>query len=346
MGKVEASQPALHSVLRALRDLVPVLALLVVVGIFTLLDRIYGQGHFFSLLNLFNIVCNNAFITIGALGMMLVIAAGGIDLSAGTMLGLACAVLATTLARWDQAANSSAVTFIAFGVLLLAVLAGGLSGAVNGAIISTFRVAPFIVTLGTMVIFLGIARILAGDTTVSPRHVPDWLGDAVAPFNFRLAYGWLPIIPLGIAIEIVLAIALAFMMRRTIFGRHIIAIGSNEAAARLSGIRVTWVRIAVYSLAGMCFGLAGSMLFPSVTNYTPSMGLGRELDLIAAVVIGGGSLKGGKAPVLGTVVGSLLIAVIRSGCTQIGVSQPWEYIIIGLIIIAAVLFDRAAGRGD
>jgi ribose/xylose/arabinose/galactoside ABC-type transport system permease subunit len=88
------------------------------------------------------------------------------------------------------------------------------------------------------------------------------------------------------------------------------------------------------------------MLFPSVTNYTPSMGLGRELDLIAAVVIGGGSLKGGKAPVLGTVVGSLLIAVIRSGCTQIGVSQPWEYIIIGLIIIAAVLFDRAAGRGD
>jgi ribose transport system permease protein len=344
MAKAAASQAGLHSALRVLRDLVPVLALLVVVGVFTLLDRIYGQGHFFSLLNLFNIVCNNAFITIGALGMMLVIAAGGIDLSAGTMLGLSCAVLATTLSHF--ATDAATATYVAGGVLLLAVLAGGLCGAVNGTVISTFRVAPFIVTLGTMVIFLGIARILAGDATVSPKHVPDWLGDAVAPYNFRLAYGWLPIIPLGIAIEIALAIALAFMMRRTIFGRHIIAIGSNEAAARLSGIRVTFVRIAVYSLAGMCFGLAGSMLFPSVTNYTPSMGLGRELDLIAAVVIGGGSLKGGKAPVLGTVVGSLLIAVIRSGCTQIGVSQPWEYIIIGLIIIAAVLFDRAAGRGD
>lgn len=344
MGKGATAQRGMPGVLRLLSDLVPVLALLVVVGVFTLLDRIYGQGHFFSLLNLFNIVCNNAFITIGALGMMLVIAAGGIDLSAGTMLGLACAVLATSLSRW--ATDAASATYVAAGVLLLAVLVGALCGAVNGTVISTFRVAPFIVTLGTMVIFLGIARILAGDATVSPKYVPDWLGDAVAPYNFRLAYGWLPIVPLGIAIEIVLAVALAFLMRRTIFGRHIIAIGSNEAAARLSGIRVTWVRIAVYSLAGACFGLAGSMLFPSVTNYTPSMGLGRELDLIAAVVIGGGSLKGGKAPVLGTVVGSLLIAVIRSGCTQIGVSQPWEYIIIGLIIIAAVLFDRAAGRRD
>jgi ribose/xylose/arabinose/galactoside ABC-type transport system permease subunit len=341
-----AESPSHNWLPRVLRELAPVIALLVVVGVFTLLDRVYGQGYFFSRLNLFNIVCNNAFITIGALGMMLVIAAGGIDLSAGTMLGLACAVLAAGLARWDAAPDATAVTSAAGGVLLLAVLVGGLCGAINGTIISTFRVAPFIVTLGTMVIFLGVGRILAGDATVSPNHVPDWLGDAVAPFNFRLAYGWLPIIPLGIAIELLLAAALAVMMRRTIFGRHIIAVGSNEAAARLSGIRVTWVRIAVYSLAGMCFGLAGSMLFPSVTNYTPSMGLGRELDLIAAVVIGGGSLKGGKAPVLGTVVGSLLIAVIRSGCTQIGVSQPWEYIIIGVIIIAAVLFDRAAGRGE
>src|SRR5262245_8907341 len=138
MGKGATAQRGMPGVLRLLRDLVPVLALLVVVGVFTLLDRIYGQGHFFSLLNLFNIVCNNAFITIGALGMMLVIAAGGIDLSAGTMLGLACAVLATTLSRWDQAADASDVTYVALGVLLLAVLAGGLCGAVNGTIISTF----------------------------------------------------------------------------------------------------------------------------------------------------------------------------------------------------------------
>lgn len=328
-----------------LREIVPLLALLVVVGVFTLFDRIYGQGHFFSLANLFNIVCDNAFVTMGALGMMLVIAAGGIDLSAGTMLGLSCSVLAVGLARVESA-DPTIVNLAAGGMVIAAVLVGACCGALNGSIISGFRVAPFIVTLGTMVIYLGVARILAGDVTVSPSNVPDWLGDAVAPSAFQLKFGWLPVMPLGIVLELFLAIALAVVMRRTIFGRHVIAIGSNEAAARLSGIRVAWVRIAVFALAGMFFGLGGVILFPSVTNYTPGMGLGRELDLIAAVVIGGGSLKGGRAPVLGTVVGSLLIAVIRSGCTQIDVPDAWQFIIIGSIIIAAVLFDRAAGRAE
>lgn len=331
--------------LGGLRDIVPLLALLIVVGVFTLFDRFYGQGQFFSLANLFNILCDNAFITVGSLGMMLVIAAGGIDLSAGTMLGLSCSVLAVGLSR-VQSTDATLVSLAAAGMVAAAVLAGGCCGGLNGSVISGFRVAPFIVTLGTMVIYLGVARILAGDVTVSPKLTPDWLSDAVAPYTFRLAYGWLPLMPLGIFLEIVLAVGLSVLMRRTVFGRHIIAIGSNEAAARLSGIRVTRVRIVVYMLAGMFFGLAGVTLFPSVTNYTPGMGLGRELDLIAAVVIGGGSLKGGRAPVLGTVVGSLLIAVIRSGCTQVNVPDPWQLIIIGLIIIAAVLFDRAAGRGE
>ncbi len=344
--------PATHLPLKRLvqwlRDLVPLLALGLVIGVFTLIDRATSQGQFFSLANACNIVCENAFITVGALGMMLIIAAGGIDLSAGTLLGLACAVVATRLMQWVHFDSASSVALAGIGIALLAVATGALCGAVNGTLISTFRAAPFIITLGTMVIFLGIARILSGDTTVSPNStsIPLWLDQFVKPSAFRWAYGWLPVIPLGIGLEIVLAGVLALVMQRTVFGRHIIALGSNENAARLSGIRVNRVRVAVYTLAGALFGLAGVYLFPLVSSYGTGAGTGRELDLIAAVVIGGGSLKGGRAPVLGTVAGSLLIAVIRSGCVQIEVPDPWQYIIVGLIIIAAVLFDRAAGRGE
>lgn len=334
--------------LRALTQIVPLLALLLVIAVFTLLDRVYSQGQFFSLANAFNIICENAFITVGALGMMLIIAAGGIDLSAGAMLGLACAVVAVGLKRLVPAGDSGIVSIGGMAILGGAVATGVLCGMLNGTLICAFRAAPFILTLGTMVIFMGAARVLSGDTTVSPDSlsIPVWLDQFSKASAFRLAYGWLPVIPLGVGIELVLAAVLTVVMKRTVFGRHVVALGSNELAARLSGIRITRLRVLVYTIAGALFGLSGVYLFTLVSSYGSGAGVGRELDLIAAVVIGGGSLRGGRAPVLGTVVGSLLIAVIRSGCVQIGVPDPWQYIIVGLIIICAVLMDRAAGRTE
>jgi ribose/xylose/arabinose/galactoside ABC-type transport system permease subunit len=229
-----------------------------------------------------------------------------------------------------------------------AVLTGAACGAANGSLISYFRLAPFIVTLGAMTIYLGLALILADEKTVTPpgKAIPDWLRYLVSQSRFTLWQGFLPVVPLGIALELALAGGLALVMRKTVFGRHVLAIGANETAARLCGIRVTSLRVMVYTLGGALFGLAGVYQFALVKNYTPNTGAGRELDIIAAVVIGGSSLKGGRASVIGTLVGSLLMAVIRSGCTQLSVPNPYQQIIIGLIIVAAVLFDRAAGRGE
>jgi ribose transport system permease protein len=330
-----------------LRDVMPVVALAVLVAAFALIGWWTGEGRFFSLRNAALVICNSSTVTVGALGMMLIIAIGGIDLSAGTMLGLCAAVMAVALraAAGEEGATS---TWMILAVIGLAVLAGGACGTVNGSLISGFRVAPFIITLGAMAVYSGLALIVSDQKTVSApsQAIPGWFRTFVATSGFSLWRGTIPVIPLGIAVELALAAALAVVLTRTVFGRHLLAIGANEVAARLCGIRVTGMRVAVYALGGLFFGLSGVYQFALVKSYTPNTGTGRELDIIAAVVIGGGSLKGGRASVLGTLVGSLLMQVIRSGCTQLSVPNPYQHIIIGTIIIAAVLFDRAAGREE
>jgi ribose/xylose/arabinose/galactoside ABC-type transport system permease subunit len=331
-----------------LRDVMPVAALAALIAIFAISGWWLERGRFFSLDNAALVISNSSTVTVGALGMMLIIAAGGIDLSAGAMLGLCSAVLAyglraTAIPSADAAPLLAPLLFVA-----AAVLSGAACGALNGTLVSRFRLAPFMVTLGAMTIYLGLALILADEKTVTPpvKSLPDWLRFFVAQSRFTLWNGFLPTMPLGIAIELALAGLLALVMHKTVFGRHVLAMGANETAARLCGIRVTALRIVVYTLGGALFGLAGVYQFALVKNYTPNTGAGRELDIIAAVVIGGGSLKGGRASVIGTLVGSLLMAVIRSGCTQLSVPNPYQQIIIGAIIIAAVLFDRAAGRAE
>jgi len=328
------------------RDVVPVAALGLLIALFAVAGWILDRGRFFTPENAALIVTNSSFVTVGALGMMLIIAVGGIDLSAGALLGLCTAVLAVGLRSYGASTGETIPLGPALAVVCLAIAAGAACGSLNGTLISAFRLAPFIVTLGAMAVFIGTALILSDEKTITPRGVPEWLKQFVAHGNFALWKGFLPVVPLGIVVELLLAAILAVMLRRTVFGRHLLAIGANEEAARLCGIRVTGVRIAVYTLGGALFGLAGVYQFALVKNYTSYTGVGRELDIIAAVVIGGGSLKGGRASVVGTLVGSLLMAVIRSGCTQLSIPNPYQQIIIGLIIIAAVLFDRAAGRGE
>ena len=285
---------------------------------------------------------NTSLVGVAALGMTLVIIAGGIDLSAAA--GMA---LAATITAWAFREGYAPPV-----CLLLGVGTGLLTGFVNGALISSLHVVPFIITLGTMTIFRGVGRVISNET---PIRTGLLLADPDAPGIpwERLTLGlmepypdpeWLLFSP-GVWLMFVLALLLAAVLHWTVFGRHVFALGSNEETARLCGINVTWTRIAVYTLAGLFIGVAGIYNFSTLSGEgDPNSLPGRELDVIAAVVIGGGSLNGGRGSVLGTLCGACLMEVIRHGCVVLGVPAPYQQIIIGLIVIVAVTVDQLRQR--
>lgn len=308
----------------------PFLALAIVIGFFGLADR-WANGEdarFLSLHNARTVCTQTAVVGVAALGMTVIIIAGGIDLSVGTAIALSATVLA-----WMITQGYSASTAVV-GCLLT----GCVTGALNGLLISALRVVPFIITLGTMTLFLGLAKMLAKDTTVRPRPelVPNWLSSLLTTSGSSLYLG----VPLGLVLALVLALILAMVLHFTVFGRHVYALGSNEATARLCGINVFANRVAVYTLAGLFAGIAGVYQFARLSVGEPTAGGGLELKVIAAVVIGGGSLSGGRGTVSGTLVGAIMINVINSGCTQLGLGNSLWDIMLGVTIIAAVTFDQ------
>ncbi|HVV99276.1 MAG TPA: ABC transporter permease [Planctomycetaceae bacterium] len=224
----------------------------------------------------------------------------------------------------------------------VAILVGGLAGFINGLLVSWLRVVPFIVTLGTMTVYLGVAKMISQETTVRPlpSQVPDWLSSVLSVRDEALVAG----IPSGVWFTLLLAGLLSLVLRYTVFGRYVYALGSNESTARLCGVNIEWNKIAVYTLAGLFVGVAGVFQFSRLTSGTPTAGSGWELKFIAAVVIGGGSLSGGRGTVLGTLTGAAMMLVISSGCTQLGWSNPVQDIILGVIIVAAVAIDQLRQR--
>ncbi len=226
--------------------------------------------------------------------------------------------------------------------VLLALLAGALVGAINGSLVSGLRVVPFIVTLGTMTLFLGIAKLIAEETTVRPEITqnPMWLKQLTSSSQDAMVGG----MPMAVWITLALAACLAAVLHLTVFGRHVFALGSNEATARLCGIQVARTKILVYALAGVFTGVAGIYQFSRLSSGSSTSGTGLELKIIAAVVIGGGSLSGGRGAVLGTLCGAAIMAVIESGCTQLGFNNPYQDIILGVIIVAAVTLDQFRQR--
>jgi ribose transport system permease protein len=320
----------------------PLLALLLIVALFAGLGQ-WKHGErsaFFTLRNLHAISVQASPVAVAALGMTVIIIAGGIDLSAGTALALSATVLAYALREGYSPALA----------ILAGVGAGCVTGFINGALISGLRVVPFIITLGTMMAYVGIAKILASETTVRPAldQIPAWLTNAglvtTRPKPLWLVQPVLPNFASGVWLAFALAAGLALVLRYTVFGRHVFAIGSNESTARLCGINVSWTKIAVYTLSGLFVGIAGIYQFARLSSGNPTSGIGMELRIIAAVVIGGGSLNGGRGSVLGTLAGAAMTETIRSGCTQMGWSNPIQDIIIGLIIVAAVAFDQLRQR--
>ena len=301
------------------------IGLVVVAAIFGLLvgRQFYAPGNLELMARQAAIVC------VAAIGMTVVIAAGGIDLSVGSIVALTTVVIALAL-KAGLGPGMAALAGIG---------AATVCGVVNGVLITQLNVVPFIVTLGTMLIVRGAAKGFAEERRIEAPFT--WLNDLL-----RSERG-AALLPAGIWGVLVAAVAIAALLRYTRFGRHVFAIGSNERMARLCGVAIPRTKILVYTLSGVLTGLAGLLQFSKLSVGDPTVGIGAELDVIAAVIIGGGSLAGGRGSVAGTFMGAAIMTIIQIGCSQKGLANWVQQIVTGVIIVAAVALDRvrsAKGR--
>lgn len=296
----------------------------------TLLFLVLTPDTFGHLLIVETMVLHTVVVAICAVGMTLIMVQGGIDLSIGSVVALSTVVIAKAL-QSGMAPWAAVVAGVAVGAAC---------GLLNGALVASLRITPFIVTLGTMSALRGVAKGLADEQKVdAPASGLDGLM-AVLPDG-----SWM-LMPAGVWIAVAVALLAAGLLHYTTVGRHIVAVGSNERTARLCGISVPRVTLLVYVLAGVLGGLAGLMQFSQLTVGDPTDSIGLELAVIAAVVIGGGSLAGGQGSIAGSLLGALLMTVIMTGCTHLGVPNWVQDIVTGVIIVVAVALDRLRYRGS
>ncbi len=285
-----------------------------------------ARPNFLTLANLVNVLRQISINGILAVGVTYVLLTGGVDLSLGSLVALT-GVIAARFAHPGE--------FAVFVPVCLGILAGACCGVVNGWIVTRGRVAPFIVTLGTMTSARGLALLASGGRPVS---------NLSAAFT-RIGGGDVAAVPIPILIFFGVALASHIFLRNIRAGRHLYAVGGNENAARASGLKVGRIKMMAYTLCGALAGLAGVVLASRITTGQPNAGIGYELDAIAAVVIGGTSLIGGVGGVGGTVLGALLIGVLNNGLDLLNVSSYYQQVIKGVIIVGAVWLDRS-NRGD
>ncbi len=293
--------------------ILPILILIVIVFSFI-------APNFMSEANLMNITRQASINIVLAAGMTFVILTGGIDLSVGSILGVTAVVALVTSLNPAMAAFA----------VPIALIAGLIMGIFNGALVAYAGLPPFIVTLGTYTSLRGAAYLFADGTTVINSNIDfAWVGN-----NYLGPVPWLVIIAF-------LTIAVCwFILRRTTLGTHIYAIGGNLEAARLTGIKVSFVLIFVYAVSGLLSGLGGVMMASRLFSANGNLGMGYELDAIAAVILGGTSFVGGIGTITGTLIGALIIATLNNGMTLMGLSYFWQLVIKGAVIIIAVLIDK------
>jgi ribose transport system permease protein len=276
--------------------------------------------------NIINVVRQASINIVLAAGMTFVILTGGIDLSVGSVLGLT-AVIAVVV---------SLVPSFSWAAIPAALLAGLVIGVLTGMIVAYLGLPPFIVTLGTYTAIRGAAYLAAGGTTVINSQINfAWIGN-----------GYLGPVPWLVIIALITIAVSAFILHGTVLGVHVYAVGGNAQAARLTGIPVPFVLIFVYGVSGLLSGLGGAMSASRLYSAQGQLGIGYELDAIAAVILGGTSFSGGIGNVFGTLVGALIIAVLNNGLTLLNVSFYWQLVIKGAVIVLAVTLDKLRTRGQ
>lgn len=281
-----------------------------------------ASENFFTFSNITTILLSTAVIGILALGTTFVIITGGIDLSIGTGMTL-CSVL-TALAMTDWGLPMPVA-------LVVGLLTGALIGVVNGVAVSFLHLPPFIATLGTMLIAQGLALVISGVRPIYTSAVPE--------FRYIALGALIPGVPNAVIILFALAIVAWFILSKTILGRYNYAIGSNEEATRLSGIDTRKWKIAIYTLAGLFTGAAGIVIASRLNSAQPQLGSGYELQAIAAVIIGGTSLLGGRGTILGTLIGALIMSVLINGLRIMSIQSEWQNVVVGIVILIAVWAD-------
>ena len=295
----------------------------------------FASSSFLQLYTLTMVAKHVSLYGILALGMTFVIITGGIDLSVGSVVGLV-GMLAGGLIQEGLTIGGKTIYFSVPAVIVLMLLFGCLVGLINGLIITKLNVAAFIATLGTMYICRGFANLRSGGATFTKIGGYEGLGNMGLK---SLGSNWFGV-PAGVYVFAVLAVLSAILLKRTDTGWHILAVGGNEKSARLSGIKSDRVKILVYIISGFCAAWIGLINTAQISAAHPASGDGWEMNAIAATVLGGTSMAGGSGTIVGTIVGAFVIGVINDGMTMCGVTEFWQKIIRGLVIILAVVIDQ------
>ncbi len=329
-AETEDKNGGLVPLLLKLRTLI---ALIVVTAYFCIM-----APNFIALGNLVIIskhVAINAFL---AIGMTYVIITGGIDLSVGSIVGLVGMISGLLITRGIPIPFMDATAYPnVFEIIGFALLTGILVGLINGVLITRFSVAPFIATLGTMYIARGAALLISNGETFANLVGRPHLGNTGSPI---LGSGTVLGVPVAIILMVIVALAAAYVAGRTPLGRQIYAIGGNERASLLSGVYVNRVKVIVYVVSGACAAIAGLIISSQLVASHPASGTSFEMNAIAAAVLGGTSLAGGRGTIGGTIIGAFVIGVLSDGLVMMGVSEFWQMVIKGLVIIAAVILDQ------
>lgn len=300
-----------------MEKIIPFIGLILLIIVVSILNP-----SFLDLSNLLNLLRQISINGLIAFGMTFIILTGGIDLSVGSILALSSAFIALMI-------TSGVDPIIA---LIIGVLIGFVLGAVNGLLVTKGNMAPFIATLATMTIFRGLTLVITDGNPITN------LGDS---YLFQLfGKGYFIGIPVPAVTMIIVFVILLIILQKTTFGRHTYAIGGNEVAAKISDIKVNKIKILIYGISGLMSALAGGILTSRLNSAQPTAGTSYELDAIAAVVLGGTSLTGGKGRIVGTLIGVLIIGVLNNGLNLLGVSSFYQQVVKGVVILIAVLIDR------